>query len=151
MDKFVAFLNQKGIYSRQNPKINHDLFTVFSHTDEAKIWLKPCDAFDWDQQMLKKIRPFFQNVNVLSIEDYILSKLARTDRSSIDISDIINLLIANKKKIDWNYLNYRLNWMELLDDFKKIIKGFEMDYNTNSNNFSKEILEKFEAETKKKD
>lgn len=101
--------------------------------------------------MLKKVRPFFQNVNVLSIEDYILSKLARTDRSSIDISDIINLLIANKKKIDWNYLNYRLNWMELLDDFKKIIKGFEMDYNTNSNNFSKEILEKFEAETKKKD
>ena len=143
LDEFIQLLKKKGIFTVQNPKINHDLFTVYNKSNEAEIWLKPCDAFDWDEQMLKKIEIFYDNIKVLSIEDYLLTKLARADRSSIDISDVINLLIANEDKIDWKYFRYRLNRMSLLNDFREIIKAFESDRDENLRNISKRIIEKF--------
>lgn len=143
MDKFIAILKEKGIFTQQNPKINHDLFTVFSKLNEAEIWLKPCDAFDWDEQMLEKIKLFYDEIHILAIEDFLLTKLARGDRSAIDLSDVINLLIINEDKIDWKYFCYRLNWIGLMNEFITIIKAFELDYNENVRRVSKRILEKF--------
>jgi hypothetical protein len=143
LNSFIKVLNQKGISTVQNPSINHNIFTVFGQSGEAEIWLKPCDAFPWDEQMIKKIQTFFANVNVLAVEDYILTKLARSDRSSIDISDILKILIANRDKIDWEYFSYRLKWVNLERDFKEILKGFKLDFNSNLRNISKEILDKF--------
>lgn len=143
LNHFLKALNQRDIKTIQNPKINHDLFTVFGKFGEAEIWLKPCDAFHWDNQMLEKIQKFFANVYVLAVEDYILTKLARSDRSSIDISDILKILIANKNKIDWEYLHFRLKWMNLKSDFKEILKGFKLDFDNNLRNISKDILDKF--------
>ncbi len=80
---------------------------MFGKFGEAEIWLKPYDAFPWDEQMVENIQNFFANVCVLSVEDYILTKLARSDRSSIDISDILKILIANKDTLDWEYLRFR--------------------------------------------
>jgi len=45
----------------------------------------------------------------------------------IDIDDIMQLIIANKKQIDWNYLFYRLKWRDLMEDFKEILKVFKAD------------------------
>jgi len=143
LEQFVKELYDKEISTIQNPKINHNLFTVFGKQNEAEIWLKPCDAFDWDKQMVEKIQNFFSNVYVLATEDYILTKIGRSDRSSTDISDIIQILIANKDKLDWDYLRYRLKWANLESDFKRILKSFELDYNNNLKNISKDILEKF--------
>lgn len=143
LNRFVRAMNQKDIRTIQNPKISHELFTVFGKFGEAEIWLKPCDAFHWDDQMLEKIQKFFANVYVLAVEDYILTKLARSDRSSIDISDILKILIANKNTIDWEYLHFRLKWMDLKSDFEQILEGFKLDFNNNVRNISKEILDKF--------
>ena len=140
---FIEVLKKNNISTLQNPKIDHNLFTVFTKSGEAKIWLKPCDAFNWDNQMVEKKQKFFANVYVLAVEDYLLTKLARADRSAIDISDILNVLIANKDKIDWEYLKYRLRWIGLEDDFKQILKGFKLDTFKNVRNISKEILKKF--------
>ena len=143
LNQFIEALNQNEISTVQKPKINHNLFTVFGKLGEAEIWLKPCDAFHWDEQMVEKIHNFFDNVYVLAVEDYILTKLGRSDRSSIDISDILKIIIANKDKLDWKYLRFRLKRMDLESDFKEILKGFRLDFNNNLRNISKEILDKF--------
>ena len=143
LNQFIKALNQNEIITVQKPKISHNLFTVFGKLGEAEIWLKPCDVFHWDEQMVEKTQNFFDNVYVLAVEDYILTKLGRSDRSSIDISDILQILIANKDKLDWNYLRFRLKWIGLESDFKEILKGFRLDFNNNLRNISKEILDKF--------
>lgn len=143
LNRFIEALNQNEISTVQKPKISHNLFTVFGKLGEAEIWLKPCDAFHWDEQMVGKTQRFFDNVYVLAVEDYILTKLGRSDRSSIDISDILKIIIANKDKLDWKYLRFRLKRMDLESDFKEILKGFRLDFNNNLRNISKEILDKF--------
>ena len=143
LNQFIEALNQNEISTVQKPKINHNLFTVFGKLGEAEIWLKPCDAFHWDEQMVGKIQKFFDNVYVLAVEDYILTKLGRSDRSSIDISDILKILIANKDNLDWEYISFRLKRMDLESDFKEILKGFKLDVNHNLRNLSKEILDNF--------
>ena len=143
LERFIEKLKINGISTLQNPKIDQDLFTVFGENNEAEIWLKPCSTFNWDEQMLKKCRPFSSYVNVLALEDFILTKLARDDRSSTDIDDIMQLIITNKNKIDWGYLNYRLKWKDLMEDFKDILEGFKADLDENLRETSKEILDKF--------
>lgn len=143
LDLFIKTLKENDIITIQNPKLDQDLFTVFGKNNEAEIWLKPCDAFHWDEQMVEKMQLFFENIYVLAVEDYILTKIARADRSSTDISDVLQILIANKDKLDWEYLRFRLKWASIESDFKEIIKGFELDFNNHIRNFSKEILDKF--------
>ena len=93
--------------------------------------------------MAEKIKLFFEEVYVLAVEDYILTKLARGDRSSVDIDDILKIIIANKDTMDWKYLHFRLEWAGLERDFKEIIKAFELDFNDNIRNISNDILDKF--------
>ena len=143
LDLFIKFLEENDINTIQNPKLDQDLFTVFGKNNEAEIWLKPCDAFNWDEQMVANIQPFFESVKVLAVEDYILTKIARIDRSSTDISDILQILIANKDRLDWKYLQFRLKWANIEIDFKEILKGFELDFDNHIRDVSKEILDKF--------
>lgn len=142
LDTFIKTLEENEIITKQQPKVDHDLFTVFGKNSEAEIWLKPCDAFQWDDQMTEKIQLFFRDVYVLAVEDYILTKLARTDRSSIDIDDVLKIIIANKNSLDWDYFKFRIKWADLEKDFKEIIKGFELDFNNNIRKISRDILDK---------
>lgn len=128
LNQFVNHLEEKDIHTLQKPKLNHDLFLVYGKNCEAEIWLKPCDSFSWDDQMVDRIEVYTDDIHVLAIEDYILTKLARQDRSAIDIDDILQLLIANKNSIDSEYLLYRLNWMDLLPDFKKILDASSIEF-----------------------
>ena len=112
LNQFINALKENDISTLQNPKIDQDLFTVFGKHSEAEIWLKPCDAFSWDDKMVKRIQVYIVNVHVLAIEDFILTKLARGDRSSIDRE----------------YMHYRLRWMDLLSDFNEILKKSKIDF-----------------------
>ncbi|NVM16953.1 MAG: hypothetical protein HWN80_04505 [Candidatus Lokiarchaeota archaeon] len=143
LDEFIIKLKNENIDTLQQPKIEHDLFTVFRQNSEAEIWLKPCDAFTWDQQMVEKIQHYTENFFVLSIEDYILTKIARADRSSIDIDDILQILINNHNNIDWKYLRFRINWRDLMQDFKDILRAFEIDINKEYQIIGKKIINKF--------
>lgn len=142
LNTYIEALKEKEINTKQQPKIDHDLFTVFGKNSEAEIWLKPCDAFQWDDQMVDKIQLFFGDVYVLAVEDYILTKLARSDRSSIDNDDVLKIIIANKDSLDWDYLHFRIKWADLENDFNEIVKAFELDFNNNIRNISRDILDK---------
>ena len=142
LNTFIEALKEKENNTKQQPKIDHDLFTVFGKNSKAEIWLKPCDAFQWDDQMVDKIQLFFGDVYVLAVEDYILTKLARSDRSSIDNDDVLKIIIANKDSLDWDYFHFRIKWADLENDFKEIVKAFELDFNNNIRNISRDILDK---------
>ena len=143
LNEFINILKKSEISTIQTPKINHNLFTVFGKGGEAEIWLQPCDTFHWDEKMVNRIKNFYSNVYVLAVEDFILTKLARSDRSSTDINDILQILIASTNTIDWEYLIYRLKWADLEKDFSEVLKGFKSDFTNNLRTISKDILEKF--------
>jgi len=143
LNEFINNLKKGEITTIQAPKINHNLFTVFGKGGEAEIWLQPCDTFHWDEKMINRIQNFYSNVHVLAVEDYILTKLARSDRSSTDINDILQILIANTKTIDWEYLIYRLKWVDLENEFSEVLKGFKSDLANNFRSISNDILDKF--------
>jgi hypothetical protein len=93
--------------------------------------------------MVDKIQKYIDDIYILAIEDYILTKLARADRSSIDIDDILQLLINNYKIIDWNYLRYRINCVNLMRDFKEILRAFEIDIDQRYQIIGKKIIKRF--------
>lgn len=144
LNELVEQLFKKHIETKQNPKIEHDLFTIFSKKNEAEVWLKPCDAFDWDQEMLKRIEKFNNNFQVLAIEDFIMTKLARSDRTLIDLQDILQLLVANLNEIDWNYLHYRLEKIDIRDEFEKILEAFTLDLESEFKDKARRILQNYE-------
>ena len=145
LNQFIEKLKKHQIKTTQEPKLNHDLFTVFGAQGEAEIWLRPCDAFPWDQKMHDTLLQYHHNIYVLSKEDFILTKLARADRSSIDFSDIIQILVLNFDNMDWSYLKYRLQKYKLFGDFLKLLQGYDENKQVNNNikkivNSTKEAL-----------
>ena len=77
------------------------------------------------------------------MEDYVLTKLARADRSSTDIDDILQILINNHSKIDWKYLRFRIKWKGLMQDFKEILRAFEIDINEKYQFIGRKIIDNF--------
>lgn len=128
LDQFIKKLNEHGIETKQVPKKHHDLFTIFGKSSEAEIWLKPCDAFEWDDEMISKRKKFYKKIYVLSVEDFILTKFLRMDRSAIDIQDIIQIIINNHESINWDYLIYRLKNNHSLLQFNSIIETILKEY-----------------------
>ncbi len=122
---FLHELEKYNIKTAQVPKSDHLLFVIFSkdYPDEAEIWLAPCDAFSWNEEIIKRIRLIDNEskINILSPEDYITTKLARADRSSVDIQDILEILLAQENKIEWDYLLRRVNNLQLFPDFHNIL------------------------------
>jgi hypothetical protein len=142
LNQLLIDLKREGINTLEQPKLGQDLFIIFGFKNEVEIWLKPCDAFEWDKEMINRIKIFSGNTHVLALEDFILTKLARADRSSTDISDILQLLINNYDEIDWKYFRFRLNWASVEKDFKEILRGSELDLNVELKKILKEILER---------
>lgn len=146
LDEFILALKKTKIKTLQQPKIEHDLFTIYSQNNEAEIWLKPCDAFSWDLKMVERVQKYIDDIFVLSVEDYIITKLARADRSSTDIDDILQILINNHNNIDWKYLHFRIKWTDLVPDFKEILHAFEINVNEEYQIIGRKIIEKFDNE-----
>ena len=57
----------------------------------------------------------------------------------IDIDDILQILLANKDNLDWEYLNYRLNWINLKMEFIELLNSITLDHDDNLCSKIKEI------------
>lgn len=76
---------------------------------EIELWLRP-DGIVWDQETLsrrKQIRIGSSDLYVVSPEDFIVSKLARTDRGVQDEKDVKSVLVRMEGTIDREYLERR--------------------------------------------
>lgn len=122
---FVSDIERSGVRTLQKPKLNHLVFVIFSEDprDEAEIWLTPCDAFPWDDEIIKRIHAVEgdPNTRTLSVEDFIMTKMARLDRSAIDLQDILQILLAQQQSIQWDYLLKRVTKLNLNTDLVNII------------------------------
>ena len=105
---------QKAGY--QLPSGPHPDAPVFLVTDlkemlEVELWMKP-DGVTFDEELLRrrvKVRPFNDQFEMFAIgpEDFVINKLARSDRSVQDESDVASVLARQKGKLDYEYLRRR--------------------------------------------
>ena len=103
--------------SFQNPVCHlHDRLTDY----EIEIWRQP-DGVVWDNETLRRRRQAnLAGVEVwmISPEDYIVTKLARSDRGVIDEQDVKSVLEREDVALDWLYLRDRAEragvWAQLL-------------------------------------
>lgn len=123
LDNFLSILNKNRIKT-QRPKSDDIIFTVYDKElkQEAEIWLTPCDKFRWDDEMISRIRKSEKGFNVLSPEDYIVAKLARADRSAVDVDDVMQIIEMHRDKIDMQYLRKRAKWAGISNDLKNLLK-----------------------------
>jgi len=127
LDNFLSILNKKGIKTQQRPRSDDIIFTVYDQElkQEAEIWLTPCDKFRWDDQMVSRIRRSEKGFNVLSPEDYVVAKLARADRSAVDVDDVMQIIEMQRDRIDMQYLKKRAEWAGVSNDLKNLLKKLD--------------------------
>ncbi len=83
----------------------HDRLTDY----EIEIWRQP-DGVVWDGETLRRRRKATLagvEVWMISPEDFIVSKLARSDRGVIDEQDVKSVLERDDVTLDWPYLRER--------------------------------------------
>jgi predicted nucleotidyltransferase len=76
---------------------------------ELEIWRQP-DGVVWDGETLRRRRRVDLagvEVWIISPEDFIVSKLARSDRGVIDEQDVKSVLERDGVALDWSYLRGR--------------------------------------------
>ncbi|GAB4317247.1 MAG: hypothetical protein Kow0069_19890 [Promethearchaeota archaeon] len=126
LDRFVAVLREKGIYTTQNPRVGHLLFFVQGKLGEAEIWLSPIGDLEWDEEMVKRVLTFRGEFKVLSVEDFVAAKLGREGRSTTDLKDVIQILVSNAESVDLVYLRFRLEKSGLWEDFVQLVNAREV-------------------------
>jgi hypothetical protein len=90
---------------------------------DVELWLKP-DGVIFDNELLSRRRKIELaedlNIWVIGPEDFIVNKLARTDRSIQDERDIVTVLIKQKGKLDYEYLEERAREFEVIQLLKSL-------------------------------
>jgi predicted nucleotidyltransferase len=102
------------IRAPQNPLI---LVLDLKEKIEIELWLKP-DGIAFDNETLKRRRKAKLDANleawIVSPEDFIVNKLARPDRSSIDEQDVKSVFVRQESGLDREYLKRRAKEAEVL-------------------------------------
>jgi len=92
--------------SYENPVcVFHDRVTDY----EVEVWSR-LDGVEWDRGTLERrreVRIAGMGVWIISPEDFIVSKLARSDRGVIDEQDVKSVLERDDVGLDWRYLEER--------------------------------------------
>lgn len=83
---------------------------------DVEIWLKP-DGVKMDTEVLnRRQRRHVADMDVWIIgpEDFIVNKLARTDRRARDENDVVSVLLDQKGKLDRKYLEKKAKEFDVL-------------------------------------
>jgi len=99
--------------SPPNPKAPFFFVTDLKEMLEVEIWTRP-DGVVFDTELLRrriKVRPFNDSFEMFAIgpEDFVVNKLARSDRGVQDEQDTVSVLALQKGKLDYTYLRRRAN------------------------------------------
>ena len=125
LDRLRDWLNSIDFELTVDSYIN-PVIVVLDKTEklEIELWLRP-DGIDFDDELLKRRRKMELVTGfeawIISPEDFIVTKLARPDRSVIDEQDVKSVLIMQRNKLDREYLEKRarnagvLTLLEIID------------------------------------
>lgn len=90
---------------------------------EIELWIKP-DGITLDEQTLQRRRKANLSEDfsawIVSPEDFIITKLARTDRGVTDEQDVKSILTRQADKLDYSYLEKRAQTTGVLTILKAI-------------------------------
>ena len=92
--------------------LNNPLIVVLDRKEriELELWLKP-DGVVFDNETLRRRQKAEIDANfwvwLISAEDFIVNKLARSDRGAIDEQDVKSVLTRQETKLDNEYLQRR--------------------------------------------
>lgn len=94
--------------SSPRPEAPVFLVTDLENRVEFEIWTKP-DGVTFDSELLRRrirVRPFNDDFEIFAIgpEDFIVNKLARTDRGVQDEQDAVSVLKRQEGRLDYPYL-----------------------------------------------
>lgn len=111
--KLQSELAKFGYKLPSPPSPEAPLFLVIDLKEklEVEIWTKP-DGVVFDAELLRrrvKVKPFEGSFEMFVIgpEDFIVNKLARSDRGTQDEQDALSVLARQKGKLDYAYLKNR--------------------------------------------
>ena len=131
--KLQAELQRAGFHLTAPPHPDAPVFVVtdLKRMVEIEIWTKP-DGVTFDKALLDrrwKVNPFdddsiFQ-VFVIGPEDFIVNKLARSDRRAQDEVDAASVLAKQDGKIDQKYLWKRAEDAGVRDILEEIVSRVE--------------------------
>ncbi len=90
---------------------------------EFEVWTKP-DGVIFDDETLRRRRKarLSEDISawIVSPEDFIVTKLARSNRGVIDEQDVKSVLVRQEGNINWKYLEKRAKEAEVLTILKTI-------------------------------
>jgi hypothetical protein len=128
--KFQAELQKAGFQLTSPPHPSAPAFVVtdLQRMVEIEIWTKPDGVF-FDRALLHrrcKVRPFEDDPNfqiyVIGPEDFVVNKLARSDRRAQDEGDAASVLARQDRKLDQKYLWKRAEAAGVGDLLKEIVR-----------------------------
>lgn len=93
---------------------------------EIEIWTRP-DGVEFNAELLRRriqVKPFHDDFEIFAIgpEDFIVNKLARTDRSVQDEQDVVSVLQRQKNKLDYDYLRRRAREARVFPILQELIE-----------------------------
>ena len=90
---------------------------------EIEIWFKP-DGVIFDKETLIRRRKASLSLGfnawLISPEDFIVNKLARSDRGATDEEDVKSVLVLQENKLDIKYLEKRADAAKVLNILRSI-------------------------------
>lgn len=104
---------------------NNPLMVVVDRKEgvEFELWIKP-DGIVFDEETIKRRRKAQLGEGlcawIVSPEDFIVTKLARADRSVIDEQDVKSVLNEQENNLDWGYLEKRAKDAQVLTILKTV-------------------------------
>ena len=108
------------IRSPQNPLI---MILDLREKVEMKLWLKP-DGITFDDETLRRRGKVKLDAKleawIVSPEDFIVNKLAISDRSVIEEQDVKSVLVRQEHKLNYEYLTKRAEKADVLAVLKTI-------------------------------
>jgi hypothetical protein len=107
LEQFHREAEKKG-YILSLASIKNPMFILLDSESslEFELWTR-LDGVDWNPETIsRRRRKKFDDfeVWVISPEDFIVNKLARPDRGTIDEQDVKSVLVLLEDTLDWKYL-----------------------------------------------
>ncbi len=121
-------LRKLGYQLPSKPVPEAPLFFVIDPEKILKVemWTKP-DGVVFDNELLRrrvKVRPFNDDFEMYAIgpEDFIVNKLARSDRGVQDEKDAVSVLARQRGRLDYSYLRRRSDVAGVTDLLKTLME-----------------------------
>lgn len=112
LKRLITSLVNEGFEAASTPSLKAACIYLLDRENlvDVELWQKP-DGIRFDRDLLSRRKkanlPGNTRIWIIGPEDFIVNKLARSDRGVQDESDAVSVLIGMKDKLDREYLDKR--------------------------------------------